>query len=232
MGSRTSRSRPEPTRSNPPTSTSPRSSAASSWRSRSGLGDGRRGGHAAGQRAGAARRAGGVNIEGSRPGSTIPTRSSRIAGAPDDAVHDILAEAYQQPIREDLVAARIEAIHAGSKAAAAATSGVARRFGPFSAEQGADLLLVQSQVSSARHIATEYDPLSLAEFTCHMPIPVAVGNTTNAEAAFSLMEQGAAAVFVGVGPGAACTTREVPGIGVPQVTAISDGGRGARRLLR
>ena len=55
-----------------------------------------------------------------------------------------------------------------------------------------------------------------------MPIPVAVGNTTNAEAAFALMEQGAAAVFVGVGPGAACTTREVLGIGVPQVTAISD----------
>ena len=74
----------------------------------------------------------------------------------------------------------------------------------------------------ARHLATEYDPLSLAEFTRYMPIPVAVGNTTNAEAAFALMEQGAAAVFVGVGPGAACTTREVLGIGVPQVTAISD----------
>jgi IMP dehydrogenase len=55
-----------------------------------------------------------------------------------------------------------------------------------------------------------------------MPIPGAVGNTTHAEAAFALMEQGAAAVFVGVGPGAACTTREVLGIGVPQVTAISD----------
>ena len=75
---------------------------------------------------------------------------------------------------------------------------------------------------SARHLATDYDPLSLADFTRYMPIPVAVGNTTNAEAAFALMEQGAAAVFVGVGPGAACTTREVLGIGVPQVTAISD----------
>ena len=94
--------------------------------------------------------------------------------------------------------------------------------GPFCAEHGADLFLVQSQVSSARHLATDYDPLSLADFTRYMPIPVAVGNTTNAEAAFALMEQGAAAVFVGVGPGAACTTREVLGIGVPQVTAISD----------
>jgi IMP dehydrogenase len=77
-------------------------------------------------------------------------------------------------------------------------------------------------VSSARHLASGYEPLSLAEFARLMPIPVAVGNTTNADAAFALMEQGAAAVFVGVGPGAACTTREVLGIGVPQVTAVSD----------
>jgi IMP dehydrogenase len=147
----------------------------------------------------------------------------RIATAPEEEVHDLLAEVYQQPVREDLIAARIEALHAaGAKAAVAATPGAARRFGPFCAEHGADLFLVQSQVSSARHIATDYEPLSLTDFTRFMPIPVAVGNTTNAEAAFALMEQGAAAVFVGVGPGAACTTREVLGIGVPQVTAISD----------
>jgi IMP dehydrogenase len=165
-----------------------------------------------------------LNLEGVQARFEEPeTVLERVATASDDEVHDLLAEAYRQPIREDLIAARIEAIHAaGSKAAVAATPGVARKFGPFSAEHGADLFLVQSQVSSARHIATEYDPLSLAEFTRYMPIPVAVGNTTNAEAAFSLMEQGAAAVFVGVGPGAACTTREVLGIGVPQVTAISD----------
>jgi len=147
----------------------------------------------------------------------------RIASAADGDVQGLLAEVYQQPIREELIAARLEAIHAaGSKAAVAATPAAARRFGPFCAEHGADLFLVQSQVSSARHLATDYDPLSLADFTRYMPIPVAVGNTTNAEAAFALMEQGAAAVFVGVGPGAACTTREVLGIGVPQVTAISD----------
>ena len=165
-----------------------------------------------------------LNLEGVQTRFDDPDSIlERIATSPDDEVHDVLTEAYKQPIREDLIAARIEAIHAaGSKAAVAATPGVARRFGPFSAEHGADLFLVQSQVSSARHIATEYDPLSLAEFTRYMPIPVAVGNTTNSEAAFALMEQGAAAVFVGVGPGAACTTREVLGIGVPQVTAISD----------
>jgi IMP dehydrogenase len=165
-----------------------------------------------------------LNLEGVQtryddPGEVL----ARIADAPDDAVHDVLAVAYKEPIRDELVARRIEEIHAaGSKAAVAATPAAARRFGPFCAEHGADLFLVQSQVSSARHLATGYDPLSLAEFTRFMPIPVAVGNTTSAEAAFQLMEQGAAAVFVGVGPGAACTTREVLGIGVPQITAVSD----------
>jgi IMP dehydrogenase len=165
-----------------------------------------------------------LNLEGVQVRYEDPDEIlGRIASAADDQVHDLLAEAYQRPIREDLITARLEAIHAaGSKAAVAATPSAARRFGPFCAEHGADLFLVQSQVSSARHLATDYDPLSLAEFTRYMPIPVAVGNTTNAEAAFALMEQGAAAVFVGVGPGAACTTREVLGIGVPQVTAISD----------
>ena len=148
---------------------------------------------------------------------------ARIASAPDGEVQGLLTEVYQQPIREELIAARLDAIHAaGSRAAVSATPAAARRFGLFCAEHGADLFLVQSQVSSARHLATGYDPLSLEDFTRSMPIPVAVGNTTNAEAAFALMEQGAAAVFVGVGPGAACTTREVLGIGVPQVTAISD----------
>ena len=148
---------------------------------------------------------------------------ARIAAAPDNEVHDLLAAAYAEPIRDELVAMRIAEIRAtGARVAVAATPAAARRFGPFVAEHGAELFLVQSQVSSARHLATGYDPLSLEDFTRFMPIPVAVGNTTNAEAAFALMEQGAAAVFVGVGPGAACTTREVLGIGVPQVTAISD----------
>jgi IMP dehydrogenase len=165
-----------------------------------------------------------LNLEGVQtryedPGEVL----ARIAAAPDDEVQDLLAEAYTKPIRDELVARRIAEIRAtGARAAVASTPASARRFGPFCAEQGADLFLVQSQVSSARHLATAYDPLSLEEFTRFMPIPVAVGNTTNAEAAFALMEQGAAAIFVGVGPGAACTTREVLGIGVPQVTAISD----------
>jgi IMP dehydrogenase len=165
-----------------------------------------------------------INLEGVQARYDDPDAVlGKIAAAADGEVHDLLAAAYAEPIREDLIARRIEELHAaGARAAVAATPGAARRFGPFCAEHGADLFLVQSQVSSARHLASGYDPLSLEEFTRFMPIPVAVGNTTNAEAALALMEQGAAAVFVGVGPGAACTTREVLGIGVPQVTAISD----------
>jgi IMP dehydrogenase len=165
-----------------------------------------------------------LNLEGVQaryedPGPVL----ERIASAADAEIQAVLSEAYAAPIRDELIARRIAEIHAaGSKAAVAATPGAARRFGPVCAEHGADLFLVQSQVSSARHLATAYEPLSLAEFIRFMPIPVAVGNTTNADAAFALMEQGAAAIFVGVGPGAACTTREVLGIGVPQVTAVSD----------
>ncbi len=165
-----------------------------------------------------------LNLEGVQTRYDDPDAViERIAAAPDDQAQHVLSEAYAAPIREELVAKRLQEIRAaGSPAAVSATPGAARRWGPFCAEHGADLFLVQSQVSSARHLASGYDPLSLAEFTRFMPIPVAVGNTTNAEAAFLLMEQGAAAVFVGVGPGAACTTREVLGIGVPQVTAIAD----------
>jgi IMP dehydrogenase len=177
--------------------------------------------------AGALARLGGLavlNLEGVQTRYDDPDAVlARIAQAPDADVQALLAEAYAEPIREELIARRIDEFHAaGSRAAVAATPAAARRFGPFCAEHGADLFLVQSQVSSARHLATGYDPLSLAEFTRYMPIPVAVGNTTSAEAAYELMTQGAAAVFVGVGPGAACTTREVLGIGVPQVTAVSD----------
>ena len=148
---------------------------------------------------------------------------ARIAAAPDEAVQELIAEAYGEPIQEALIARRIDELHAaGSQAAVAATPAAARRFGPFCAEHGADLFLVQSQVSSARHLARGYDPLELSDFTRFMPIPVAVGNTTSFDAAYQLMDQGIAAIFVGVGPGAACTTRDVLGIGVPQITAISD----------
>ena len=151
MASRTSRSRPAPTPSSPPTSTWPRRSAASSWRSRSS----RRRWTPWSTRgfAGALARLGGLailNLEGVQARYDDPDAVlERIATAADGDVQALLAEAYQQPIREDLIARRLDEIHAaGSKAAVAATPGAARRFGPFCAEHGADLFLVQSQVSS------------------------------------------------------------------------------------
>jgi IMP dehydrogenase len=165
-----------------------------------------------------------LNLEGVQARYEEPDRViERIATAPQDEVQALLAEVYAPPIREDLVARRIAELHAaGSRAAIAATPAAARRWGPFCADHGADLFLVQSQVSSARHLASGYDPLELDAFVRGMAIPVAVGNTTSFEAAYQLMHQGIAAIFVGVGPGAACTTRDVLGVGVPQVTAISD----------
>ncbi|MEX1296244.1 MAG: GuaB3 family IMP dehydrogenase-related protein [Candidatus Limnocylindrales bacterium] len=147
----------------------------------------------------------------------------RIASAAPGEVQQVLSSAYRPPISEAVVATRIDELHeAGSPAVFSATPAAARRWGPFCAEAGADAFLVQSQVSSAQHLASGYEPLELDAFTRLMGIPVAAGNTTSYEAAAALMEQGIAAIFVGVGPGAACTTREVLGIGVPQVTAIAD----------
>ena len=176
-----------------------------------------------------------LNLEGVQARYDDPDAIlERIATAPDDEVQDLLAEAYSaaDPRGPDRGPARGDPRRRLARRPSPRRPAAARRFGPFCAEHGADLFLVQSQVSSARHLATEYDPLSLADFTRYMPIPVAVGNTTNAEAAFALMEQGAAAVFVGVGPGAACTTREVLGIGVPAGHRHQRCRGRTRRLLR
>lgn len=165
-----------------------------------------------------------LNLEGLQTRYDDPQAVlQRIASVPEGEVQELLTSAYGEPVREELVARRMAEMRAaGSPLVVAATPNASRRWGPFCAEQGADVFLVQSQVSSARHLASGYDPLELSEFTRLLGIPVAVGNTTSYEAAYQLMGQGVAAVFVGVGPGAACTTREVLGIGVPQVTAIAD----------
>ncbi len=165
-----------------------------------------------------------LNLEGLQTRYDDPDAVlQRVSSVPDTEVQELLAAAYAEPVREELVARRMEELRsAGAPLVVAATPGASRRWGPFCAEHGAHAFLVQSQVSSARHLASGYDPLELAEFTRLMGIPVAVGNTTSYEAAYQLMAQGVAAIFVGVGPGAACTTRDVLGIGVPQVTAIAD----------
>ena len=145
----------------------------------------------------------------------------RVASAEDGrAAAHLLAEAYREPVRPDLIRALVARIKAqGGVAAVATTPASAWEHAEIAADAGADLFLVQSQVSSARHISTSNRVLSLSDLTGALKLPVLVGNTVSGEAAYQLMEQGAAAILVGVGPGAACTTREVLGIGVPQVSA-------------
>jgi IMP dehydrogenase len=165
-----------------------------------------------------------LNLEGLQTRYAEPAAVlERIATAAADDVQALLAQVYAAPVEEELVAQRITELHtAGAPAILSVTPAAARRLGPLAAEHGADILLVQSQVSSSQHLASGYKPLELGEFTQLMGIPVAAGNTTSYEAAYQLMGQGIAAIFVGVGPGAACTTREVLGVGVPQVTAVAD----------
>ena len=145
----------------------------------------------------------------------------RVAAAEDgQQAAAVLADAYREPVRDELIGALITRIKAqGGIAAVATTPGSAWHHAEVAADAGADLFLVQSQVSSARHISTSGRVLSLADLAGALKMPVLVGNTVSGEAAYELMHQGAAAVLVGVGPGAACTTREVLGIGVPQVSA-------------
>jgi IMP dehydrogenase len=175
--------------------------------------------------AGRMSRAGGVgfiNLEGLytryEDASSIIERVAA-ADSGQEAAH-LLAAAYAAPVRDDLIRAVIRGAKAsGGVAAVSTTPAAAWHHAEVAADAGADLFLVQSQVSSARHISTSGRVLSLADLAGGLQIPVLVGNTVSGEAAYQLMHQGAAAVLVGVGPGAACTTREVLGIGVPQVSA-------------
>ena len=145
----------------------------------------------------------------------------QVVAAPDGlAAGRILAGAYDEPIRPDLISGLITRIKsAGAAAAVATTPASAWDHAELAAAAGADVFLVQSQVSSAQHISTSGRVLSLADLTGALRLPVLVGNTVSGAAAAQLMAQGAAGILVGIGPGAACTTREVLGIGVPQVSA-------------
>ncbi|MEP6680201.1 MAG: GuaB3 family IMP dehydrogenase-related protein [Chloroflexota bacterium] len=170
-------------------------------------------------------RAGGlavVNLEGlyARYEDASPIIERVAAAASGAEAGHLLGAAYAEPVRDELIAALIGRIKAeGGIAAVATTPASAWHHAEVAADAGADLFLVQSQVSSAHHISTSGRVLSLSDLTGALKIPVLVGNTVSGEAAFQLMHQGAAAILVGVGPGAACTTREVLGIGVPQVSA-------------
>ena len=143
-----------------------------------------------------------------------------------------LQEIYREPIKPELIGKRIRAIkEAGVTAAASLTPQRVTNYYKYAVEAGLDILVVQGTVVSAEHVSTKVTPLNLNEFIGSLDIPVIVGGCCSYSTALHLMRTGAIGVLVGVGPGAACTTRQVLGLGVPQATAIADAAAARTRHL-
>jgi IMP dehydrogenase len=165
-----------------------------------------------------------LNLEGVQTRYEYPEEALRqiVESNPDD-VTALMQRLYQEPVKDDLIVERIRAIKAaGAPAAVSSTPMMAERFGRVAVDAGVDVFVVQSTVSTARFKTTSGPVLDFTRFCASMPVPVVVGNCVSYTAATELMETGISALLVGVGPGAACTSREVLGIGVPQVTATMD----------
>jgi IMP dehydrogenase len=148
----------------------------------------------------------------------------RIAQLPKDAATREMQAIYQEPIKPELISQRIEEIKAepGVVAAASLTPQRVARHYELALEAGLDILVIQGTVVSAEHVSQTTTPLNLKEFIREVGVPVIVGGCASYSTGLHLMRTGAAGVLVGVGPGAACTTRGVLGLGVPQATAIAD----------
>jgi len=171
-------------------------------------------------------RAGGLavlNLEGLQTKYERPEEQlGQIADAPASEVTALVQELYRAPMRDELVARRIGEIKAGGvMVAASSTPANAAHLGRVAAEAGADIFVVQSTVSTVRY-RTRGESLDLARLCKEMPIPVVVGNCVSFSAALELLQTGVSGLLIGVGPGSACTSREVLGVGVPQVTATID----------
>lgn len=165
-----------------------------------------------------------LNLDG------IQTRYENSAEVIDEVVNSsyedatrLVQELYKTPVKENLISKRITDIkEAGVTAIVSSIPQNAERYGAIAQEAGMDVFVVQSTVTTVNHISTEYRSLDFAKFCREMRVPVIVGNTVSFEASIELMEAGIDALLVGIGPGAACTTRGVLGIGMPQVTATAD----------
>ena len=143
-----------------------------------------------------------------------------IISTPQAEVTEYLQQVYSEPVREDLLGERVQEIKkAGATCAVSFTPQNTKKMSPVAVEAGADMVVVQSTVTTARHMSNSYRGLIFSELISSIRVPVVVGNCATYEVALELMETGIDGVLVGVGPGAACTTREVVGVGVPQVTA-------------
>lgn len=165
-----------------------------------------------------------LNLEGVQTRYENPDEVlDAIATANKETATKLVQGIYNEPIKEELIAKRIKTIkEAGVPAVVSAIPQRAVQFGKIAQEAGADIFVVQSTVTTVTHISSEYETLDFKSFCEQMKIPVIVGNCVTYKVALSLMETGISGLLVGIGPGAACTTRGVLGIGVPQVTATAD----------
>jgi IMP dehydrogenase len=166
-----------------------------------------------------------LNLEGIQTRYPDPTPIlEKISSVGPSEFVPLMQQLYAEPIRPELVTQRIQDIkRQGGIAAVSATPAGAIKFGAIAAEAGADLFFVQATVVSTDHLSPQSVVLlDLAQFCQDMPIPVILGNCVTYDVTLDLMKSGAAAIMVGIGPGAACTSRGVLGVGVPQATAIAD----------
>ena len=146
-----------------------------------------------------------------------------ITSMPQSEVTEHIQQVYGEPIKEELIGKRVSEIkQAGGVCAVSFTPQNTKRMSPAAVEAGADLVFVQSTVTTARHMSKSYKGLVFSDLIKNLQVPVVVGNCVSYNVAMELMEQGIEGLLVGVGPGAACTTREVTGVGVPQVTATME----------
>ena len=143
-----------------------------------------------------------------------------IISMPQAEATQYLQQVYSEPIKDHLIGTRVQEIkQSGAVCAVSFTPQNTKRLSPLAVEAGADIVFVQSTVTTARHMSRSYKGLIFSELIKSLKVPVVVGNCVTYNVAIELMETGIEGVLVGVGPGAACTTREVTGVGVPQVTA-------------
>jgi IMP dehydrogenase len=166
-----------------------------------------------------------LNLEGIQTRYVDPQPIvDRIVSVGKDGFVGLMQELYAKAIEPELITKRIQEIkQRGAIAAVSLTPAGASKYGKIVAEAGADILFVQATVVSTAHLSPEsITPLDLTNFCQEMPIPVVLGNCVTYEVALNLMKAGAAAVLVGIGPGAACTSRGVLGVGIPQATATAD----------
>jgi IMP dehydrogenase len=174
-----------------------------------------------------------LNLEGLWTRYEDPTPVyEQIGAAPAEEATALIQKVYQEPVKPELIGRRVEEIKAGGVLAAASlTPQNVERWHRHALDAGLDILVVQGTVVSAEHVSSRAEPLDLFKFIAEAPVPVIVGGVASYSGALHLMRTGAVGVLVGVGPGAACTSRGVLGIGVPQATAIADAAGARTRYL-